>query len=131
MLSVLSKPIAIVILISALLAGAGFGLWRAAAVVERMVDTAAANARLARDNHWRAEINASEVLAAKNMIEQMRASRAADLAAQAEIIRLKNQVSELEAKNETLPDRDGSGIDLDRSRLLNNQLIGGQAYPAH
>lgn len=131
MLSVLSKPIAIVILISALLAGAGFGLWRAAAVVERMVDTAAANARLARDDHWRAEIDASEVLAAKNMIEQMRASRAADLAAQAEIIRLKNQVSELEAKNETLPDRDGSGIDLDRSRLLNNQLIRGQAYPAH
>lgn len=131
MLSVLSKPMAIVILVSVLLAGAGLAVWRAAATVERMIDTAAANARSASDDHWRAAIKESEALAARNMIEQMRASHAADLAAQTEINRLKNQVSELEAKNETLPDHDGSGIDIDRSRLLNNQFLGGQAYPAN
>lgn len=116
----LAKPAFIAVLIAGLLACAGLGVWRTAVIVNSWVDNAAATATAARDAHWQIEIEKANAIAAWNIIEQMRASRAADLAAQAIIDSLKNQVSELEAKNEGLPDRDGSGIDRARTRLLNH-----------
>jgi len=119
----LAKPAFIAVLIAGLLACAGLGVWRTAVIVNSWVDNAAATATAARDAHWQIEIEKANAIAAWNIIEQMRASRAADLAAQAIIDSLKNQVSELEAKNEGLPDRDGSGIDRARTRLLNHEPL--------
>lgn len=118
-----SKPAFYAILIAVFLACAGLGVWRAAVIVNSWIDDAATTATVARDAHWQSEIDRANAAAAWNIIEQMRASRAAGLAAQATIDRLQNQVSELEAKNEGLPDRDGSGIDRARTRLLNNEPL--------
>lgn len=95
------------------------------------VDDAVLRAENAKDAVWRAEIANAEVVAANNIIAQLKASQAADKQAQAEITRLKNQVSQLEDANAALSDTAGSGIDADRTRLLNNQYIGGKAYSAH
>ncbi|PRA87938.1 hypothetical protein CQ054_05945 [Ochrobactrum sp. MYb29] len=111
------------ILIAVLLACAGLGVWRAALIIDGWIGNAATTATVARDAHWQGEIAKANANAARNIIEQMRAARAADLATQATIDRLKDQISELEAKNEGLPDRDGSGIDRARTRLLNNEPL--------
>lgn len=95
------------------------------------VADAVLRAENAKDALWRAEIATAEAAAANNIIAQIKASQAADKQAQAEITRLKNQVSQLEDANAALSDTAGSGIDVDRTRLLNNQFLGGKAYPAH
>lgn len=123
MISVFSKPIAIIVLIAALLAVATLGIWGTVSGVQSIIADRVASAVAARDAHWNAEIEKSNAIAAQNIIAQMRAANAANLVAQAEIDRLKNEVSELESKNATLPDRDGSGIDVERTRLLNNRPI--------
>lgn len=111
-------------LIAALfLFGASALAFAAIGTVRNVINDAVAVAMAARDAHWQGEIDRANAAAAWNIIEQMRASRAADLAAQAEITRLNTQLSELEAKNEGLPDRDGSGIDRARARLLNNEPL--------
>ncbi|NNV20669.1 hypothetical protein EHE22_09545 [Ochrobactrum pseudogrignonense] len=84
-----------------------------------------------RDSHWKAEIATANEAAAKNIIEQMKASQAANQAAQEKIARLEKENSRLENANAALSDTPGSGIDVDRTRLLNNQFLGGIAYPAN
>lgn len=121
--SFVSKPVLIALLIAVLLACGGIGVWRTSVIINRWIENAAASAATARDAHWQLEIERANGIAARNIIEQMRAARAADLAAQATIDRLKNQISELETKNEGLPDRDGSGIDRARARLLNHEPL--------
>ncbi len=88
-------------------------------------------AEKARDAHWGEQIAKANEVAAKNIIEQMKAAQAAQEKAQAEIIRLNNKVYELEDANAALSDTPGSGIDVDRSRLLNNQFLGGRANPPY
>ncbi|MEN5278716.1 hypothetical protein ABE527_17440 [Brucella sp. TWI432] len=118
-----SRPVFLALLIAGLLACAGLGVWRASVMVNHWIEEAASTATAARDAHWQLEIEKANAAAARNIIEQMRAARAADLVAQATIDHLKNQISELEAQNEGLPDRDGSGIDRARTRLLNHEPL--------
>ncbi|MRN67844.1 hypothetical protein [Brucella sp. 10RB9213] len=96
-----------------------------------IIGDAVAVAEIARDAHWREQIATANEVAAKNIIEQMKAAQAAQEKAQAEIIRLNNKVYELEDANAALSDTPGSGIDVDRSRLLNNQFLGGRANPPY
>lgn len=119
----ISRPAFYALLVAAFLACAGHGLWRSAILLNGLIHETADTVAAARDAHWQSQIDRANAVAAWNIIEQMRASQAAGLAAQATIDRLQDQVSELEAKNEGLPDRDGSGIDRARTRLLNNEPI--------
>lgn len=123
MLNILSKPLLAAIVTIALMFGLGIVLNLTMSKIAGMVESAATTAAAARDAHWQIEIEKANAVAAWNIIEQMRASRAADLAAQTIIDGLKNQISELEAKNEGMPDRDGSGIDRARTRLLNHEPL--------
>ncbi|RRY09024.1 hypothetical protein [Brucella anthropi] len=123
MMSVLSKPVALTIVLVALLASAALGIWGTVSGVRTIIADQVVSAISARDSHWSAEIEKANAIAAQNIIAQMRAAQAADLAARTEITRLKTELSELESKNANLPDRDGSGIDVERTRLLNKQPI--------
>lgn len=112
---------AIILLAAATLA---FGAARA---LRDTIGDAVATAEKARDADWSRQIAEANEAAAKNIIEQIKASQAAQEKAQAEINRLNNKVLELEDANAALSDTPGSGIDIDRSRLLNNQFLGGKA----
>ncbi|MDL2332855.1 hypothetical protein [Brucella inopinata] len=116
---------AIIMLAAATLA---FGAARA---LRDTISDAVATAEKARDAHWSEQIAKTNEVAAKNIIEQMKASQAAQEKARAEINRLNNKVLELEDANAALSDTPGSGIDVDRSRLLNNQFLGGKANPPY
>lgn len=116
---------AIILLAAATLA---FGAARA---LRDTIGDAVATAEKARDADWSRQIAEANEAAAKNIIEQMKASQAAQEKAQAEINRLNNKVLELEDANAALSDTPGSGIDVDRSRLLNNQFLGGKANPPY
>ncbi|KAB2772903.1 hypothetical protein F9L00_25015 [Brucella anthropi] len=116
---------AIIFLAAATLA---FGAARA---LRETINDAVATAEKARDADWSRQIAEANEAAAKNIIEQMKASQAAQEKAQAEINRLNNKVLELEDANAALSDTPGSGIDVDRSRLLNNQFLGGKANPPY
>ncbi|MCH4542798.1 hypothetical protein [Ochrobactrum sp. A-1] len=116
---------AIIMLAAATLA---FGAARA---LHDTISDAVATAEKARDADWSRQIAEANEAAAKNIIEQMKASQAAQEKAQAEINRLNNKVLELEDANAALSDTPGSGIDVDRSRLLNNQFLGGKANPPY
>ena len=116
---------AIILLAAATLA---FGAARA---LRDTISDAVATAEKARDAYWSQQIAVANEAAAKNIIEQMKASQAAQEKAQAEINRLNNKVFELEDANAALSDTPGSGIDVDRSRLLNNQFLGGKANPPY
>ncbi|MCM0750995.1 hypothetical protein DEA98_05190 [Brucella pseudogrignonensis] len=116
---------AIIMLAAATLA---FGAARA---LRDTIGDAVAIAEKARDADWSRQIAEANEAAAKNIIEQMKASQAAQEKAQAEINRLNNKVLELEDANAALSDTPGSGIDVDRSRLLNNQFLGGKANPPY
>nr|WP_278520444.1 hypothetical protein [Brucella anthropi] len=116
---------AIILLAAATLA---FGAARA---LRETISDAVATAEKARDADWSRQIAEANEAAAKNIIEQMKASQAAQEKAQAEINRLNNKVFELEDANAALSDTPGSGIDVDRSRLLNNQFLGGKANPPY
>ncbi len=129
MMPVLSKPLAMAALIMGFIALTAFSGWRAVSTVSSIIDDRVTAAVEARDAHWKAQIEQANVVAAKNVIEQMRVSHAADLATRAEIERLKTEISELESKNADLPDVDGSGIDLERTRLLNYPSV--FANPSH
>jgi len=100
-------------------------------VFRAIINDAVSTAEAARDAHWSEQIAKANELAAKNIIEQMKAAQAAQEKAQAEINRLNNKVFELEDANAALSDTPGSGIDADRSRLLNNQFLGGRANPPY
>lgn len=78
---------------------------------------------IGRDNYWKAEIALSEAEAARTIIEQMKLAQKEDQKAQAEIKRLRDQLDNLEKENAKLPDIFGSGIDRDRTRLLNNHSL--------
>ncbi|NKB95728.1 hypothetical protein [Brucella intermedia] len=117
--------LALLLLLAALLAFAAVRTFRG------IIGDAVAVAEKARDAHWREQIATANEVAAKNIIEQMKAAQAAQEKAQAEIIRLNNKVYELEDANAALSDTPGSGIDVDRSRLLNNQFLGGRANPPY
>lgn len=80
-------------------------------------------AAIGRDNYWKAEIAQSEAEAARTIIEQMKLAQKEDQKAQAEIKRLRDQLDNLEKENAKLPDIFGSGIDRDRTRLLNNHSL--------
>lgn len=80
-------------------------------------------AAVARDDFWKAEIARSEAEAARTIIEQMKLAQKEDQKAQAEISRLRDQLDNLEKENAKLPDVFGSGIDRDRTRLLNNHSL--------
>ncbi|GAA0600190.1 hypothetical protein [Paenochrobactrum glaciei] len=80
-------------------------------------------AAIGRDNYWKAEIARSEAEAARTIIEQMKLAQKEDQKAQAEIKRLRDQLDNLEKENAKLPDIFGSGIDRDRTRLLNNHSL--------
>ncbi|MEN5276998.1 hypothetical protein ABE527_08615 [Brucella sp. TWI432] len=129
MMAVLSKPLAMAALIMGFIAMTAFSGWRSVSAVSTIIDERVSAGEAARDAHWKAEIEQANVVAAKNVIEQMRISHAADLATRAEIDRLKTEISELERKNADLPDVDGSGIDLERTRLLNYPSV--FANPPH
>ncbi len=116
---------AIILLAAATLA---FGTVRAA---RDIIGDAVATAEKARDAYWSEQIAEANEAAAKNIVEQMKVSQAAQEKAQAEINRLNNKVLELEDANAALSDTPGSGIDVDRSRLLNNQFLGGKANPPY
>ncbi|OYR28488.1 hypothetical protein [Brucella pseudogrignonensis] len=116
---------AIILLAAATLA---FGAARA---LHDTISDAVATAEKARDADWSRQIAEANEAAAKNIIEQMKASQAVQEKAQAEINRLNNKVLELEDANAALSDTPGSGIDVDRSRLLNNQFLGGKANPPY
>ncbi|OYR25310.1 hypothetical protein [Brucella pseudogrignonensis] len=116
---------AIILLAAATLA---FGAARA---LRDTISDAVATAEKSRDAYWSQQIAEANEAAAKNIIEQMKASQAAQEKAQAEINRLNNKVLELEDANAALSDTPGSGIDVDRSRLLNNQFLGGKANPPY
>ncbi|NVM42683.1 hypothetical protein HWX16_20420 [Ochrobactrum intermedium] len=116
---------AIILLAAATLA---FGAARA---LRDTISDAVATAEKARDADWSRQIAEANEAAAKNIIEQMKASQAVQEKAQAEINRLNNKVLELEDANAALSDTPGSGIDVDRSRLLNNQFLGGKANPPY
>ncbi|WP_052502953.1 hypothetical protein [Brucella anthropi] len=120
MIASLSKPLVIIAMVLGFLSLIAFFGWRTVSIVEDIIRDRVTAAETARDAHWRAEVEAANAVAAGNIIAQMRAARAADLAAQAEIDRLKSELSELESKNANLPDSDGSGIDVERARLLND-----------
>lgn len=96
-----------------------------------IISEAVVTAEKARDAYWSQQIAEANEAAAKNIIEQMKASQAAQEKAQAEINRLNNKVFELEDANAALSDTPGSGIDVDRSRLLNNQFLGGKTNPPY
>jgi len=118
--------VATIILLAA--ATLAFGAARA---LRDTISDAVATAEKARDAYWSQQIAEANEAAAKNIIEQMKASQAAQEKAQAEIYRLNNKVFELEDANAALSDTPGSGIDVDRSRLLNNQFLGGKANPPY
>jgi len=120
----------IVIATIILLAAATLAFGAARALRDTISDAVAA-AEKARDADWSRQIAEANEAAAKNIIEQMKASQAAQEKAQAEINRLNNKVLELEDANAALSDTPGSGIDVDRSRLLNNQFLGGKANPPY
>ncbi len=131
-LSSRAAPIVLVALLFAvLLACAGLGGWRTVSIIQTMIEDRVSAAETARDAHWQSAIDKANAAAAQNIIAQMRASVAADLAAREEIQRLKSEVSQLETKNEELPDSDGSGIGADRSRLLNQPYYGTNTDGAH
>ncbi|MDG9793745.1 hypothetical protein [Brucella anthropi] len=113
-----------------LLAAATLAFGAARALRDTITD-AVATAEKARDADWSRQIAEANEAAAKNIIEQMKASQAVQEKAQAEINRLNNKVLELEDANAALSDTPGSGIDVDRSRLLNNQFLGGKANPPY
>lgn len=96
-----------------------------------IVHEAVVTATDGRDAHWKAEIATANEAAAKNIIEQMKASQSLNQAAQEKIARLEQENSQLENANAALSDIPGSGIDVDRTRLLNKQFLGGIAYPAN
>ena len=96
-----------------------------------IVHEAVATAADGRDAYWKAEIATADAAAAKNIIEQMKTSQALNQAAQEKIARLEQENTRLENANAALSDTPGSGIDIDRTRLLNNQFLGGIAYPAN
>ncbi len=96
-----------------------------------IVHEAVATAIDGRDAYWKAEIATADAAAAKNIIEQMKASQSLNQAAQEKIARLEQENTRLENANAALSDTPGSGIDVDRTRLLNNQFLGGIAYPAN
>ncbi|MEE9926477.1 MAG: hypothetical protein PBV01_24505 [Brucella anthropi] len=113
-----------------LLAAATLAFGAARALRDTITD-AVATAEKARDADWSRQLAEANEAAAKNIIEQMKASQAVQEKAQAEINRLNNKVLELEDANAALSDTPGSGIDVDRSRLLNNQFLGGKANPPY
>lgn len=117
--------LAILLSLAALLAFAAVRTFRG------IIGDAVAVAEKARDAYWSEQIAKANEVAAKNIIEQMKAAHAVQEKAQAEIIRLNNKVYELEDANAALSDTAGSGIDVDRSRLLNNQFLGGRANPPY
>lgn len=117
--------IALLLFLAALLAFATVRTFRG------IIGDAVAVAEKARDAHWSEQIAKANEVAAKNIIVQMKAAQAAQEKAQAEINRLNNKVFELEDANAALSDTPGSGIDADRSRLLNNQFLGGRANPPY
>lgn len=123
MMGFLEKPLGSAIVIIGLIALIPLGVWGAAACLKSIINDRVAAAVAERDSHWTSEIAKSEAIAAQNIIEQMRASHAADLVATAEIARLKAENVELEKRNAELPDSDGSGIDIERTRLLNNRPL--------
>ncbi|WP_024896796.1 hypothetical protein [Brucella rhizosphaerae] len=106
-------------------------IYGAVRTFQDIVHEAVATAADGRDAYWKAEIATADAAAAKNIIEQMKASQALNQAAQDKIARLEQENTRLENANAALSDTPGSGIDVDRTRLLNNQFIGGIAYPAN
>lgn len=92
-------------------------------IVRGLVDQTASSVTLARDSFWKSEIAIENAAAAQTIIAQMKIAKAENIKAQEEITRLKNQLENLEKQNAELPDVFGSGIDRDRSRLLNQQSI--------
>ncbi len=123
MTAFLAKPLGTALVIVGLISLACLGLWGAAASFVRVIEDQVSAAVAERDAHWTSEIAKAEAVAAQNIIEQMRASHAADLVATAEIARLKAENVELEKRNAILPDSDGSGIDIERTRLLNHRPL--------
>lgn len=123
MMAFLTKPLGKIAVIAGFLALICLGLWATVSTVQSIIEDRVLAAEVARDAHWTAEIEKSNRIAAQNIIEQMRISRAVDLATRSEIDRLKSEISNLEKKNADLPDIAGSGIDLERTRLLNNRSI--------
>lgn len=123
MMAFITKPLGTIAVIAGLMAITSTGLWATVTTVQSIIEDRVKAAETVRDAHWTAEIEKSNRIAAQNIIEQMRISRAADLATRVEIDRLKSEISDLENKNADLPDIAGSGIDLERTRLLNNRSI--------
>lgn len=123
MIAFLTKPLGTIVVIAGFMALTSIGFWTTVSTVQDIIEDRVKAAETARDAHWTAEIEKANRISAENIIDQMRISRATDLATRAEIDRLKTEISELESKNADLPDHDGSGIDLERTRLLNHRSI--------
>ena len=112
------RPAAVAIVVAAILAVAGLGAWRAVSTVNGWIASAATTARAERDAHWRAEIARANVEAATARAGQAAAAAALEAGAGVEIATLRQQLTQLETRNASLPDPDRCGLDRDRVRLL-------------
>lgn len=113
------RLVAIAIAAAALAAFAGLWFWRGMAAIDGMITDARAQAIVERDAHWRAEIEASNALAAQARAEQVINAAAADGAAQLQIAALRSELEQMEAVNASLPNGDACGLGHERVRLLN------------
>jgi membrane protein involved in colicin uptake len=102
-----------------LLAVAGLGAWRAAAIVDGMAERAALAARAERDAAWKAQIEAANAAVARAQAEQAQSALRADAEVRAAQNRLDDELKELEKQNATLAGGDRCGLGRDRVRLLN------------
>lgn len=114
----ISERVAAVIVVAGLFALGGLGIWRGLAAIERLTMAAADAATEARDAHWRAEIEKSNAEVQKRTAEQAINAAAASAAAEAEITRLRSDLTEMETRNAALPDGGARGLGRDRVRLL-------------
>lgn len=117
----LQKQATSLIVAAALLLAAALLAWRVVATVDGMVSDARAQAVRERDAYWTAEIEKSNAFAARQVAEQAKSALAIETDANARVRAAEAARSELETKNEALPDGDAGGISRERVRLLNNR----------
>lgn len=115
----LGRVAATAIVILGLAAAAGLGAWGAVSGFRGIISDAVAIAVVARDEHWKAEIAAANLVTEKARADQaLKVSRleaqAADAAA-----RFQTELNNLETTNAALAGGDRCGLGRDRVRLLN------------
>lgn len=114
----LGKGVATAIVIGGLFALGGVGFWLGLREISAMETRAAQTASDLRDAHWKAEIEKSNAAVERQRADQAIAAAKIETETGAEIARLRQSLSSLQARNAALPDGGKCGVGRARVRLL-------------